>query len=269
MAKTMVDGTQQTTAQDEMTKRRKKQAKKEAKMMLKLEQARKAVQKAEQKVTKAQNNLKENTAYLHELELNLQQLQVDNQATLREIKITQQDEHQTDKNEETPLKTPEPSTANSEIQAKVSVTTPPAQEKKSSSVTAAEKDLTIQSGDGSMPLITENKQAWPPEPVREELASAITQEMAQDQGKDEKKVAQDRTPDAQSEVPSPASGTSKRSTRSTRGKTTATTDQETPEPAKSTGRRTTSHRASNSSSTTTSRRRSTSSRARGQQAKDD
>ena len=44
-----------------------------------------------------------------------------------------------------------------------------------------EEDLVISSGDGSIPVVTTNENAWPPPQIREELAESIAEEIAQEQ----------------------------------------------------------------------------------------
>jgi hypothetical protein len=45
---------------------------------------------------------------------------------------------------------------------------------------AAEENFAITSGDGSMPVVTNDEHAWPPPQIREELAESIAEEVAQE-----------------------------------------------------------------------------------------
>ncbi|GAC1506066.1 MAG: hypothetical protein NVS2B12_20250 [Ktedonobacteraceae bacterium] len=48
--------------------------------------------------------------------------------------------------------------------------------------TAVEKDLTITSGEGTMPILTHDEHAWPPPQIREEIAESIAEEVKHDHG---------------------------------------------------------------------------------------
>jgi uncharacterized phage-associated protein len=56
-------------------------------------------------------------------------------------------------------------------------------------------DLTIQSGEGSIPVIDNDARAWPPEPIREELAEAIEKEVSNEKVEQPSSTSQDENND--------------------------------------------------------------------------
>ena len=182
--------------QEDQQKTRKKQAKKEAKLMLQVEQAKKDVHKAEQKATKAQTTLQEQQTHLQKLEEELTQLRNPGQEANKEAHdqageadntevqpvspppiegrsdIGQEDAAETlAGTTHTPIEsvpTQQPNeTTGAQVHADISINPAP-----------AEEDLTINSGEGSIPVIASDENAWPPPQIRKELAESIAEEIA-------------------------------------------------------------------------------------------
>jgi hypothetical protein len=64
-----------------------------------------------------------------------------------------------------------------------------AQETPDQNMQQAEESLHIDSGDGSMPIVTNDPQAWPPPEVRKEVADAVVEEVKQPHGHQEGQTA--------------------------------------------------------------------------------
>ncbi|MBA2679015.1 MAG: hypothetical protein H0U76_11550 [Ktedonobacteraceae bacterium] len=213
MAKALFSDKNKAKKDDEQ-KNRKKQAKKEAKLMAQVDQARKDVRKAEQKATKAQTILQEQQAHLYNLEQDLTRLRqagqessVPAQDEVEQIELIEIElvDNTTQDIEEPQTASSLPTegtndidtsaTAGSDIASEDTTSTPiediPAEqfdEGPGAQVYAdisinpapTEEDLVISSGDGSIPVVTTDENAWPPPQIREELAASIAEEAAQE-----------------------------------------------------------------------------------------
>ncbi|GCE05311.1 hypothetical protein [Dictyobacter aurantiacus] len=206
MAKTQIPDAP-ATSQNDTLKQRKKLAKKEAKLMLKVEQAKKDVRKVEKKIHKSQDDLKTRNERLHDLEGKLSHLQMSmpstpdkagkndkadkNNKTNNKNKanklskgaeagnveqfapsadniqaIDSGDSYHNDTDVEAfHLSSLEPVEGGNELSDTTESTTNPSAE-----------DVTIQSGEGSMPVETKDEHSWPPPLIREEVAQAIEEE---------------------------------------------------------------------------------------------
>lgn len=186
MAKT---ATQQasTSQQDETKKQRKKQAKQEAKLMLLVEEQQKALRKAEGKVKKAQASIEEHTSQLRELEAKLAQLRSGQQPASEATNGTYAADSARLNDLSTPTEqvdAPPPvegradisdaPTASTSDETNESSNTPTPEP--NSTPTPEESDLSIESGGGSIPIVTQNENAWPPPAIREEVAEAVVEE---------------------------------------------------------------------------------------------
>ncbi len=185
MAKTLLTGKNKSSQEEEEQKKRKKQAKKEAKLMLLVEKMKKGVRKAEQKAAKAQTNLQTHKTRLQELEATLSQLHhTDQTEALDEKGNTAQP--QVEGHESTASELHDQSTTGTELQTTLSP-----EEEYSSNTEAStdpdatdaahaapvDKELTISSGAGTMPIVTSDENAWPPSQIREEIAQSIAEEV--------------------------------------------------------------------------------------------
>ncbi|GCF09867.1 hypothetical protein [Dictyobacter arantiisoli] len=202
MAKT--SNTQKPSQDDALTSR-KKLAKKEAKLLLKVEQVKKDVQKAEQKIQRAQENLKNHTGRLQDLEDSLTQLrqpahkksgQKASHKDITQKKVQTSSDTYTGQEpdpgesyedseaiEELRHVSLEPAEGRVDIGENASTTldrdlTYTTEQASQSDTTPHETttDASIKSGAGSISLENSQPGAWPPAPIREELAETITEE---------------------------------------------------------------------------------------------
>lgn len=183
-----------TTSRDESKKQRKKQAKQEAKLMLKLEQAKKDAEKAQQKLAKAQHALESSQAQVHDLEQKLEQLRATNhehdngfvaQADREDLAQAQAEtaSQAVDSGDEyvpSEIATEEAAEQPAEgrddlLEAQKQLEERPFEQQE------AIEEAQIESGNGSMPIVTEDEHAWPPPEIREEIAEAVVEEATQEE----------------------------------------------------------------------------------------
>ena len=199
----MHDGAEQKT-KDSSKKERKQQAKRDAKLMLKIEQTKKEVEKAQQKVTKAHEKLAKVQANLNTLQEEMESSKYSASLTTSSLPVSNHDEHVTQNgassqeathaNEDTTSSMPvnqvesqmpaegrSDSTQSSQTVPEHDGThaeTPAPTDVQSQLPNLSElpaQDTSITSDNVSMPLVTQDEQAWPPPVIREEVIEAVVE----------------------------------------------------------------------------------------------